>query len=268
MNPGTAGFPVTRVRGAHAAAGEDLVVLEKPYTLFVNDRELVTLVCSPLQIKELAVGFLCSEGILRERGDLQGVTINEADGLIWVETREGRSQSAAAETFLKRFVTTCCGRGRAAFYFINDAREMPPLTSRLSVTPEQIFYLSRRLEEASTLFAATGGAHSAALGAAGEVLMLFEDIGRHNAVDKIFGRCFLEGIPTADKLLVFSGRVSSEILIKVARMRIPVLIARGAPTGLALEMAQELGVTVVGFARENRFNVYTHKERIRLENRG
>lgn len=256
------GVPVLRVQGADAAVREDPVVREKPYTLFLNDREFVTLVCSPLQIKELAVGFLCSEGVLRRRDDLKDVAVNEADGLVWVETRE--KESPAAEMFLKRFITTCCGRGRAAFYFINDAREMRPVDSRLCVTPAQVFTLSRRLEEAAPLFAATGGVHNAALCTQSEILVLFEDIGRHNAIDKIFGRCFLEGIATEDKLLVFSGRVSSEILIKVARMRIPVLIARGAPTDLALELAEELGITVVGFARENRFNVYTHKERIRL----
>jgi FdhD protein len=96
------------------------------------------------------------------------------------------------------------------------------------------------------------------------VLWTFEDIGRHNAVDKVFGRCFLEEVPTADKLMVFSGRVSSEILIKIARLGISILIARGAPTDLALEMAKELGVTVVGFARGDKLNIYTHGYRIKV----
>lgn len=257
-------FPVTCVCGARVSLAEDTVIREKPVTLFLNDRELVTLVCSPVDVKELAVGFLYSEGILKEPEELQGITINEADGLVWVETKE--RASPAGQTFLKRFITTCCGRGRAVFYFINDAREMRPVEAKLCLAPEQVFHLSRQLEESSRWFAATGGAHSAALGTEREILMFFEDVGRHNAVDKIAGRCFLEGIDPAGKLLVFSGRVSAEILIKVARMKIPVLIARGAPTDLALEMAQELGITVVGFARGDRFNVYTHKERIHLGN--
>lgn len=95
--------------------------------------------------------------------------------------------------------------------------------------------------------------------------MLFEDIGRHNAVDKIFGYCFLNNIELKDKIMVFSGRVSTEILIKVARMGIPILVSRSAPTDLAINMADELGVTVVGFTRGERMNVYTHPERIRLE---
>lgn len=260
---GTVGFPVARVKGGRVFTVEDPVIQERPYTIFLNDQELVTLVCSPVFIQELAVGFLCSEGVLSRREDLRGITVNESDGLVWVETKEG-AVPAAAQTFLRRFVTTCCGRGRAAFYFLNDARGMNRLESRLCLTPEQVFALSRRLEESSALFAATGGAHSAALCTSTEMILLFEDVGRHNAVDKIFGRCFLEGIDTADKVMVFSGRVSSEILIKVARMKIPVIIARGAPTDLALEMAEELGVTVVGFAREERFNVYTHRQRIKF----
>lgn len=259
---GTANAQVLSIRGKEVLLSEDVVVREKPYTLFLNDTEFVTLVCSPGNIQELAIGLLCAEGILRQREDLLEVKIHEGDGLVWVETKE--KESAAVQTFLKRFLTTCCGRGRAAFYFLNDAREMRPVEAKLSVSAEQICRLSRKLEDSSLLFAATGGAHAAALCTQDDILLLFEDIGRHNALDKIFGRCFLGGIETDDKLIVFSGRVSSEILVKVARMRVSVLVARGAPTDLALEMAEGLGITVVGFARGEKMNVYTHRERVRI----
>jgi len=261
LSKSTTNVPIAKITGTQLAATIDTVVREIAVTLFLNDQELATLVCSPKHLTELAIGFLCAEGILQEHTDLKGVIVNETDGLIWVETTK---PMPAQETFLKRYITTCCGRGRSSFYFINDARGSRPVTAALTVTAEDVLALSKCLEEAAILFKATGGAHVAALSRPGEVLLLYEDIGRHNAVDKIFGRCFLDGISFEDKLLVFSGRVSSEILIKVAKMGVPVLVSRGAPTDLALDMATELGITVVGFARGERMNVYTHGQRISL----
>ncbi|SHE91565.1 FdhD protein [Desulfofundulus australicus DSM 11792] len=250
---------VKKVIGGRVTTVEDEVAREVPVTIFLNDEELVTLVCSPGHLEELAVGFLCSEGILQERADLKEVFIRPEEGLIWVETTR---PVPARRQFLKRYITTCCGRGRSTFYFVNDARGISPVTSSLAVRGSTILEFSRELGKMAALFQTTGGTHSAALYSANQRLLLYEDIGRHNAVDKIFGRAFLDGMALKDKLLVFSGRVSSEILIKVARMGIPVIVARGAPTGLALEMARETGVTVVGFAREGRMNIYTCPERI------
>ena len=130
------------------------------------------------------------------------------------------------------------------------------------VTPGQVWNLSDRLEEMSVLFQQTGGVHNAALCAPTEVILFYEDVGRHNAVDKIFGRAFLNGISLEDKILVFSGRVSSEIVIKVGKMGLPVIISRSAPTDLGIEMAEKLGITIVGFAKGERMNVYTYPERI------
>jgi FdhD protein len=252
-------LPVSFYRDGNFTAGEDIVVREAPVTLYLNDTEFVTLVCSPGDLKELAVGFLCSEGVLLKRENLKSILINEDDGLIWVETT---GESPSQEMFLKRFVTSCCGRGRASFYFINDTRGVAQVESELRVAPKDIFYLTGQLEELSGVFKTTGGAHSAALCTRDSVVFFYEDIGRHNAVDKIFGRCFLDDIPYSDKILVFSGRISSEILIKVAKMGIPIIVSRSAPTELAVKLAEQLGITVVGFAREGRLSVYTHHGRV------
>lgn len=259
LSKNTTKVPIAKIAGSSLVSTTDVVVREVAVTLFLNDQELATLVCSPDHLIELAVGFLCTEGILQDRVDLKEVKVNENDGLIWVETT---GPAPAQETFLRRYITTCCGRGRSSFYFINDARGSCPVTGALMVNAEEVLALCNQLEEAAILFKNTGGAHVAALSRPGEILLLYEDIGRHNAVDKIFGRCFLDGISMEDKVLVFSGRVSSEILIKVAKMGVPILVSRGAPTDLALDMAAELGVTVIGFARGERMNVYTHSQRI------
>ena len=252
-------MPLVRLEGGRPRETSDTVVREIPVTLYLNDKELVTMVCSPDHLEELATGFLCSEGILGQPGDLKSITVNQADGLVWVETARPVESD---QMFLKRYITTCCGRGRASFYFINDARGTTPVESALTATPEQVSRLATVLEDRAQLFRSTGGAHGAALCTPDEMVVFFEDIGRHNAVDKIFGHCYLQGIALADKLLVFSGRVSSEILVKVARMGIPLLVSRSAPTDLALEMASELGITVVGFARGSRMNIYTHPGRV------
>jgi FdhD protein len=237
----------------------DVVVRETPVTLFLNHQELVTLVCSPGELRELAVGFLCAEGMLQKRDDLKDITVNESEGLVQIETFQ---KTGLEETFLKRFIASGCGRSRASFYFVNDARDLPNVVSNLKITPREIFFLTENLENKSSLFRETGGVHSAALCTREGVIAFYEDIGRHNAVDKITGKCLLENIHYPDKILVFSGRISSEILIKVAKMGIPLIISRSAPTELAVNLAQDMGITVIGFAREGRFNIYTHPERV------
>jgi len=259
QNPKSVKLSILKFRDEKFADGTDVVVRETPVTLFLNHKELVTLVCSPGELRELAVGFLCAEGILHKRDDLKDIAINEREGLIQVQTFQ---KTRSEETFLKRFITSGCGRSRASFYFVNDARDLPTVVSGLKVTPHEIFSLAEELENKSSLFRETGGVHSAALCSKEGVVAYYEDIGRHNAVDKITGKCFLEGISFPDKILVFSGRISSEILIKVAKMGIPLIISRSAPTELAVRLAKDTGITVVGFAREARFNVYTHPGRV------
>ncbi|MCL6612462.1 MAG: formate dehydrogenase accessory sulfurtransferase FdhD [Peptococcaceae bacterium] len=238
----------------------DEVVREFPVTVFVNDEELATLVCTPDSLEELAAGFLYGEGILSGPGDLKNIKVNHQDGLVWVETA---TPVPAAGNFLKRYITTCCGKGRASFYFVNDARGIKPLeTEGFKITLENIRSLMAALEARAGLFRSTGGAHGAALCSPEGIIAFYEDVGRHNAVDKVAGHCFLKGIPLSDKAVALTGRVSSEILIKAARMGVPMIISRSAPTDLALQLAGELGVTVAGFVRGNRVNLYTHPERV------
>lgn len=249
---------IVRIKGDKLFRTEDVIVREVPITLFLNGKEFVTMVCSPQALEELAVGFLCSEGLLQSPEDITNIKVDQENGIVYIDAPDCEIESR----FLKRNITSCCGRGRPVFYFVNDAKSMNKVSAGLLVTPGQVWDLSDRLEEMSVLFKETGGVHNAALCAATEVVLFYEDVGRHNAVDKIFGRSFLNRIPLDDKILVFSGRVSSEIVIKVGKMGLPVIISRSAPTDLGLEMAEKLGITVVGFAKGERMNVYTYPERI------
>ncbi len=241
---------------------EDYIVRETALTVYVNSKELATLVCSPVDLKYMAVGFLCAEGILQKREDLKEITLDEEQGMAWVET--SRAMSLAEKVFLKRYITPCCGRSRTSFYFAADALLCKPVASDLKVSAAAALRLAAGLQERAQLFRRTGGVHNAALVQGEQILIFREDIGRHNTLDKIYGQCFLEGIPIQNKMIIFSGRVSSEILLKVAKMGVPILISRSAPTDLALKLAEELRITVIGFARGSRLNIYTHPDRVIL----
>ena len=130
------------------------------------------------------------------------------------------------------------------------------------LTPEECFFLMKEMDKSAEMFRTTGGVHNAALCDRDGIVLSRMDIGRHNALDKIYGFCLKNNISVRDKVIVFSGRISSEILLKVAKIGCEVILSKSAPTELALELAEELGITTVGFIRGNSFNLYTHPERI------
>lgn len=235
------------------------VVQETPLTLFLNHAELVTMVCSPGAYQELGVGFLVSEGLVQQPADIVGMSLREEVGVLQIETSCPIPQTG---TFLRRHIASCCGKSRAGLYFINDARQLKPIESDTRYSAQHLLQIINLLEERSSTFRLTGGVHSAALADQNGIICMYEDIGRHNAVDKVLGYAFLNEINTEDKCLLLSGRVASEILIKAARAHIPVVLSRTAPTGLTIDLAEELNITVVGFARGDRFGVYSHPERV------
>jgi len=255
----TTTVPLVRFSGEAVTPGRDAVVREVPLTVFVDDREFVTLVCSPEAIEALVAGFLLVEGVVRERQDIREISIRPQDGLVWVETAQ--DPGPAGELFLKRCLASCCGRGRSTVYFMNDA-DLPRVEASLVITPARIWELDRAREERSAVFRKTGGTHGAVLCSRDRIIYFYEDVGRHNAVDKVLGRAFLDGVPFHDKLIFLSGRVSSEMVVKAARAGVPVIVSRAAPTDFALRMAQDLNVTVVGFVRGERLNVYTGFQRV------
>jgi FdhD protein len=237
---------------------------EFPLTIMLNGEQLVTVLCSPGELEALAAGFLFSEGMIRTKEELTGLTLDSERGIVRIRTADDKTMDG--KLFMKRVLTTGCGRGMA-FYSYADLDRKKKVLSNLKVTPEEVFSLSRRFQGASELYRSTHGVHSAALCDTREVLVFAEDIGRHNAVDKVLGRCLLEGIAVADRILVTSGRISSEILFKAAGSGIPVLISKSAPTDMGVDLALELGITLIGFVRGGGMNVYAGQERIDLSRR-
>lgn len=251
--------PVIRRRDGVTSSVDDPVVSEMPLTIMLNNEELATLVCSPVAEKELVIGFLAGEGLIDDPDQIKDYYYREEQGVAFVETVD---PTPRLEGFLRRNFTSCCGKGRPSLYFINDISRINPITGDARFSAEQVVRLVRGLDEGSATFRLTGGVHTAALGNNEGILVRYEDIGRHNALDRIMGHVFLNRIVTSDKAVVLSGRVASEMLIKSARIGVPVVVSRSAPTGLALDLAEQLGITVAGFVRGSGFNVYCHPERI------
>ena len=237
----------------------DILVEEAPLTIYFNDEELVTLLGTPEFHKELAVGFLAAEGLIRTKEDILSIQVDEAKGVVRVKAKA--PDIIAEKLFLKRYITTGCGKG-TTFYNVVDSTLVKKMDTDVKLEFQTIFRLMTEMQTRSELYKDTGGVHSAALCDRERILAFREDVGRHNAADKIMGWSFLEEVELKDKFLLTSGRISSEILLKVAKMGIPILVSRSAPTQLAVKLANELGVTVVGFVRGRRMNIYTHPERI------
>jgi len=238
---------------------KDFIVKEIPFTILVNGQEIVTLLCSPDKLEYLAVGFLLSEGLIKSDTQIKSVNLGKDGHYANVEL-DGDFQ-VPQDFFQKRLISSGCGRG-SSFYNPRDVLDYEPINSDIQISYKQVTDSMRQFQEKSSLFKKTGGVHSAALCNLGEIEIFTEDIGRHNAIDKIFGQCLLKGISTEDKVILTSGRISSEILIKVAKGKIPIIISRAAPTDLAVGLAEKMRLTLIGFVRGKRMNIYTHSLRI------
>lgn len=253
--------------GADWVSVDDPVTIEEPLELRVNTRSVAVVMRTPGHDEELAVGFLLTEGVVRRREDI--VSIRP-----YARNREGNvldlyladSVKVDFQSLTRHvFGASSCGLcGKATVAAVR--RQFPPIRERFEVTAERLALLPDAMRAHQAAFAATGGLHAAALFTSdGRMVCSREDVGRHNAVDKVMGHCWLEkGRAPADGILVVSGRASFEILQKALAARVALIVAVGAPSSLAVEFARQSGQTLVGFVRANRFNVYAGPDRVRV----
>jgi FdhD protein len=218
---------------------------------------------------ELAVGFLYTEGIVVEREQVVGVRSCGAGNVVRVDLAAGVGVDLAR---LERhfYASSSCGVcGKASLETVQVCARHRPAEGLPVVDGDVIHHLPQALRAAQTVFDCTGGLHAAALfNTKGELLCLREDVGRHNALDKLIGAQFLAGrAPLSDNVLLVSGRASFELVQKAVVAGIPILAAVGAPSSLAVSLARKHGLTIIGFVRPDRFNLYTGTERIRLQPR-
>ena len=224
---------------------------EMGLTIFVNNEELVTILCTPTKLIQLVLGFLYSEGIIADKDDVASMRLCEEESLADVTLSNAGYVPPA-----RRTLGSGCGGG------ISFTHERQNVDSRLVVTPEEVLSLMKQLNEQAELYRFCGGVHTSALADSENLMVVAEDIGRHNTLDKIMGECLLTELPTKDRLLLTTGRISSEMLSKASKMETPIVISRSSPTDRAITLAQELGITLIGYVRGNRLSAYSHEERL------
>lgn len=240
---------------------KDIVTDEIPLTIQLEGKELLTLLCSPDSLKELSIGFLYSTGLIRAVSDIRNITIDRKN---WISHVKLKNNNAISGLIFKRLYTSGCGKG-ILFYDALAPIHKKSITSNLKISAEKIIGLMNSFQKGSVAFRETGGVHSVALSDNNNILVFNEDIGRHNALDKAIGAALIKGLNIQDLIVLTSGRVSSEIVLKVERIGAAFLISRSAPTNQAVKLAKKLNLTLVGFVRGKRMNVYSSDERIVYE---
>lgn len=235
------------------------ITRELPYTLYVNGAEIITLMCAGVCLESLAVGFLKSEGLIKDREKLLSVEIDAVKGFARIGTSE--ETELAQKLSGKRTVTSGCGKG-STFHNSLDALQSRKIEKPVSIEENHIRNLMTELHSRSDLYKETHGVHNCALADAEGIAIFRADIGRHNAVDMLVGVSFLHDIPTGDKILLTTGRITSEILIKAAKVGIPAIVSRSSPTSMAVRLAKELNLTIVGRARAGAMTVYNGEENV------
>jgi len=223
------------------------VVREQPLTVYVNGERFLTLLSTPLKLDALVLGYLWMEKVIGSLDDVTAMTISEVDG------RADVTLARPVQLPTERILTSGCGGG---ITFRIDPRLFSRLDSALRVRPTALAARMRDLYAEAVQYRASRGIHGAALADPDGLLIVAEDVGRHNAVDKIKGEALMRGIPTADRILLSTGRISSEMLLKAARMGVPLVASRTSPTEMAIGLAEQLGITVVGYVRPDSLNLY------------
>ncbi len=236
-----------RLRGEHAEEVKGEVVREQPLTIHIDGVRFLTLLCSPFQLEALVVGYLWMEKVISDPREITQLRISEVDG------RADVRLIRPVELPTERILTSGCGGG---ITFRIDPRLFSRLRSPLRITPDRLAARLKDLLTQAVHYHASRGIHGAALTDGERLLVVAEDVGRHNAVDKIKGEALLKGIPTRDRILLSTGRISSEMLLKAARMAVPLVASRTSPTEMAIGLAEQLGITVVGYLRSESLNVY------------
>lgn len=244
------GVTYRRFENGHGQPAVGEVVCEALVRLHVNGRELAMLMCTPQELDCLALGFLASEGFIRGLSDVRKVVICPSGACVEVWLRNPMFEPPTT-----RIITSGCGGG---ITFADLTAEATPLIADIQVSPRQLGRLMAKLQAGQQ----TRGIHTSALAEGEDLLVVVEDVGRHNTVDKVWGRCLQAGIDPAGRILLSTGRISSEMLNKAARMRVPIVVSRTSPTSLSVAVAEAWNVTLVGYVRRDSLNVYTGEARI------
>jgi len=239
----------------------DCVAEEKPLYLFVNNIFWATILCSPTDLKELAVGHMLSEGILKSTEEIEEVVLKEKENSCQVKLKSGINveDRVKLSRLQARVIPSACGSGSPHQY----TGKIPRVESNLKVKAKTIFDSVNQLNFKAEGFRKTGGLHVAAIYKSdGSPIALAEDVGRHNAVDKVIGMSALKGASFDECFLALSGRMSGDVVFKAANVGLPIVASLAAALSSGIDLAEKANVTLAGFVRGNRMNIYTVPERI------
>lgn len=248
--------PVTywQVEADRAERVDGHIVAESPLCIHVNGQEWVTLLCSPHAVEDLVIGFLYLEGLIRGLEDIALLARAENEHCVDVWLKR-----AVTSLPHKVVITSGCGGGLT---FDEVVSQLPRVDIPLTIAPRTLSERMHDLQQAAQAYRAARGIHSSALSDGERLLCVAEDVGRHNTVDRVCGQALRQGLSTEGKILLTTGRISSEMARKAAKMRIPLVASRTSPTGLAVRLAERWGITLVGYVRRHGLRVYTHPERL------
>jgi FdhD protein len=245
----------TRWESGQRSAVDGQVIDEGLVRIHVDGLELATFMCTPRDLDLLALGFLRAEGIIQGRQDVRLIQVCPSLTCVDVWLREG-----AVELPRRPILTSGCGGGVT---FDDLSQRVPPLASDRQVWPQQIVDGMRELTATAALYRQTRGVHTSGLSDGQRLLATAEDVGRHNTVDKLWGYCLQHDVDPAGHLLLATGRISSEMLNKAAKMGVPVVASRTSPTSLSVRLAQEWNILLIGYVRGHSFNIYAGDWRLR-----
>ncbi len=234
--------------------GKETICREMPLKIVVNSTEMATVLCSPADLKHLVLGLLYSESLIQNLSDVTGIEINTDAEEVCVNIKGTTDGRRAFQPLI------ASGGGKNASSALPDT--IKPISTSLKVSPDAVAAIMEDFLNSSEVYSSTRGVHSAALAKNGKIIVFKDDIGRHNALDKVFGHCLESSISPEDGMIIISGRISSEMLLKVALRRVPVLMTKAVPTNMGIKMAGELGITLIRCLKNRRITVYTHEWRI------
>jgi FdhD protein len=239
------------------------VIVETQVSLTVNGDVWLTFMCTPVELEALALGFLYNEGLIKSLEDVASVRLCASGDNVDVWLHHSVEQPRRW-----RRTSGCTGGVTAVDGEIKEQAVSPSdgmHTNGYVLTSQQVGDLIESLFESQDLYRQSGGVHTSALSDGQKVCVVCEDIGRHNTLDKIAGRCLLESLSLDNPVLTTTGRISSEMIQKAKRLDASIVISRTSPSSLSIQMAQNWGITLIGYARRNRFRIYTHPQRIILD---
>jgi len=241
----------------------DFVAEEKALHIYLNKCHYGTILCSPSQEKEMVLGHLLGEGVLHSTDEIEKLIMKKGGILTLKPNIDAEKRISMSHRFSRKIVSAC---GSPDYRSISEiVEQIPKLESKSKIKAEVVYHSVIDLNSISENFKVTGGVHAAALYSFdGKLLFLAEDVGRHNAVDKAIGAGSLAKIDFSTVFLVLSGRLTGDLVLKAARMKIPVVASLATAISSGLDVAKVTGVTLVGFVRNNRMNVYSYPERIKV----